>query len=456
MSGGVPDSDGDGQQARLRCFRRAVYGCLTGWPDTLFEITDALLCGPSRLESLPYLSVRPQLRRGHGSIYAALAKGSIDTVALGRVLAGAIQPEFGLIFAVDATAWPRPDAVISPGRVLNYESGKGEQSGRAVPGWSFQWLAQIGLKHTSWVVPIDVARLDDDRDATLVAVAQIRRLLAQLRTAGVTDAPIVALDAGYSPAGLGVHLAEENVHTVVRIRADSVLRTAPAPRTAGSPGRPRQHGPALKLIDPATWPEPDQTRTLPATDTHAELRITCWRRLHLRPSRTYHEPGHDHPKANRHLVHGNLIRIHSADPRHKTIWLWATGPDATFDLDRVWRAYLRRFGIEHFFRFSKQHLASTTPRLRTPEQAQRWSWLVAVAYTQLVLARALTSIRLLPWERHRPTSPHRVKRGFNQLHHQLGTPAHPPQTSTPGPGRPPGHPNQHKHPRYTKVKKPTG
>jgi hypothetical protein len=452
----VPDPDRDGQLVRLRRFRRAVYDCFTGWPDTLFETSDALLCSSSKLESLPYLSVRPELRRGHGSIYAALAKGGIDTAALGRVLASAIQPEFGLIFAVDATAWPRPDAVISPGRILNYESGKGEQSGRAVAGWSVQWLAQIGLKTTSWVVPVDIEHLGPDSDATLVAVTQIRRLLIHLQAAGITQAPIVALDAGYSPAGLGVHLAEDNVHIVVRIRADSVLLCAPPSRPSGSPGRPRQHGPQMKLIDPSTWPEPDQHDTRPATDTHPELHITTWHNLHLRPSRTYHEPGHDHPKTNRRLVHGHLIRIHSANPRHKTMWLWWTGPADTIDPNPIWRAYLRRFGIEHFFRFGKQHLGATTPRLRTPTQAQRWTWLVAAAYTQLVLARNLTHIRLLPWERHQPISPHRVKRGFSRLRHHLGTPTQPPQTSTPGPGRPPRHPNQHKHPRYTKIKKPTG
>lgn len=456
MSGSVPDPDRGGHLARLRQFRRAVYDCLTGWSDTLFETTDALLCASGPLVSLPHLSLQPQLRRGHGSIYAALAKGSIDTAALGRVLASAIQPEFGLIFAVDATAWPRPDAVISPGRILNYESGKGDQAGRAVAGWSCQWLAQIGLKTTSWVVPLDIEHLDGQVDPTLVAVAQIRRLLGHLAAAEITDTPIVALDAGYSAAGLGVHLAGENVATVVRLRADSVVLTAPPPQPAGSPGRPRQHGPQLKLTDPTTWPDPDQTRTLAATDTHAELTITCWQHLHLRPSRTYHEPDHTHPKTNRRLVHGNLIRISSAHPGHKTIWLWWTGPPDSFDLDPAWRAYLRRFGIEHFFRFAKQHLGATTPRLRTPHQAHRWTWLIAAGYTQLVLARNLTHIPLLPWERPQPTSPHRVKRGFTRLHHHLGTPTHPPQNSTPGPGRPPGQPNQHKHPRYPKAKKPQG
>ncbi len=37
--------------------------------------------------------------------------------------------------------------------------------------------------------------------------------------------------------------------------------------------------------------------------------------------------------------------------------------------------YLPRFDIEHMFRFAKNTLGWTTPALRTPGQADRWSWL---------------------------------------------------------------------------------
>src|SRR5215218_7805311 len=43
--------------------------------------------------------------------------------------------------------------------------------------------------------------------------------------------------------------------------------------------------------------------------------------------------------------------------------------------------------IEHTIRFWKQTLHWTLPRPRTPEQADRWTWLVLAAYTQLRLAR---------------------------------------------------------------------
>ena len=54
----------------------------------------------------------------------------------------------------------------------------------------------------------------------------------------------------------------------------------------------------------------------------------------------------------------------------KTLWLWWSGPGQP-DLDTCWRAYLRRFDIEHTFRFLKGTLGWTTPALRTPEQADR-------------------------------------------------------------------------------------
>jgi len=122
----------------------------------------------------------------------------------------------------------------------------------------------------------------------------------------------------------------------------------------------------------------------------------------------------------------------------KTLWLWWSGPGAP-DLDVCWRAYLRRFDIEHTYRFAKNALGWTTPSLRTPQQADRWTWLVLAAYTQLRLARGLVDDMRLPWERPRDPAqltPHRVRRGFRLLAAGIGTPARPPKSDTPGPGRP--------------------
>ncbi|MEV7395342.1 hypothetical protein [Streptomyces sp. NPDC091215] len=85
------------------------------------------------------------------------------------------------------------------------------------------------------------------------------------------------------------------------------------------------------------------------------------------------------------------------------MWLWWTGPPGhTPDPDLLWRAYTRRFDIEHTFRFARQTLNWTLPRPRTPEQADRWTWLIIAAYTQLRLARTLVADHRLPWEKPLP------------------------------------------------------
>ena len=164
-----------------------------------------------------------------------------------------------------------------------------------------------------------------------------------------------------------------------------------------------------------------------------------------------------HPKVRLHkargsrgplpIVRGTLVlvevgRLPRGERRRKPkkLWLWWNGPGEP-DLKLLWRAYVRRFDLEHTFRFFKQTLGWTTPRLRHPEQADRWSWLILVAYAQLRLARACVADRRLPWERRYVPgylTPVRVRRTVLALLPELGTPARPPKPCGRSPGRPKG------------------
>jgi hypothetical protein len=111
------------------------------------------------------------------------------------------------------------------------------------------------------------------------------------------------------------------------------------------------------------------------------------------------------------------------------------------DLDLIWRSYVRRFDLEHTFRFLKQSMGWTMPRVRHPEQADRWTWLVVAAFTQLRLARACVADLRLPWERrYEPghLTPTRVHRIVSALLVRLGTPAKAPKPCGRSPGRPKG------------------
>jgi len=107
--------------------------------------------------------------------------------------------------------------------------------------------------------------------------------------------------------------------------------------------------------------------------------------------------------------------------------------------------------LEHTFRFFKQVLGWTAPKLRDPAAADRWTWLLTAAYTQLRLAAALAADLRLPWQRPQPPgamTPARVRRGFRAVCETAGTPAAPPRSSKPGPGRPKGSANRRKAPRH--------
>lgn len=139
------------------------------------------------------------------------------------------------------------------------------------------------------------------------------------------------------------------------------------------------------------------------------MRVSAWSGLHPKLGRRGHWAGFDQAP----IVAGTVIRVeveHLPRPTAhvtKTLWLWWSGP-ATPDLDVCWRAYLRRFDIEHTYRFAKNTLGWTTPRVRTPEQADRSTALIVAAYTQLRLARGLIADLRLPWER--PRDPDKLTR----------------------------------------------
>lgn len=121
------------------------------------------------------------------------------------------------------------------------------------------------------------------------------------------------------------------------------------------------------------------------------------------------------------------------------------------DVDYLWHAFLRRFDIEHTFRLLQQTLGWTSPKIRTPGAADRWTWLVLAAYTPLRLARRLAADLRRPWEKAAEPdrlTPARVRRGFRHLRAKAGSAAHAPKPSRPGPGRPAGRSNRQPTRRY--------
>ena len=423
-------------------FRSLVYGSFTSWAGALFELCDAALCTSGPVSSVPALSLEPEFKRGHGSLYKALAKGRIDEDRLRRLLVRNRPDNWPLVFAIDASTWARCDAETSPERGFYHSASKHSAGQPIVAGWSYQWISQLSFTPDSWSAPLDVMRMVPLCDQTTATVTQIKRLLDLLPKD--QEVPLFVLDAGYDPIGLGHDLAGARCEVLTRIRDDRVFygeAPARANRPKESGGRPPRHGHRCKCSDDKNWTTPDASVEI-SDFRYGKITVVAWHNLHPRLLCR----GHWKDCVTPPIVRGSVIRVdveHLPKPTggaKKTLWLfWSGGGEP--DLDRCVRAYLHRFDIEHGFRFVKGTLGWTTPSLCTPEQADRWTWLTVVAFTQLRLARGLIADLRLPWERPRDLAqltPCRVRRGFRGLVGIIGTPASPPKPSRAGPGRPKG------------------
>ncbi|HEY7833701.1 MAG TPA: transposase [Ktedonobacterales bacterium] len=282
-------------------------------------------------------------------------------------------------------------------------------------------------------------RIVPGENVNAVAVEQICSWLDQAPPAE-PDAPlpIFSFDAGYDAVQLGLSLANHPICLLVRLRAGRCFYADPAAQP--TTGRPRRHGAKFVCADPTTWPEPtDQWSS--EDPQYGPVHLQAWSGLHPIP-RQHAQRG---TRSARPLVRGTLIRLEVAHlPRPtktpKPLWFWWAGPHPP-DLAEVWQAYIARFAIEHTFRFFKQTLKWTTPKVRAPEAADRWTWLLLLAYVQLRLARDQVADVRLPWQPPLPPerrTPARVRRGFSHLLAYLGSPVNVPKPRGRSPGRPKG------------------
>ena len=363
--------------------------------------------------------------------------------------------------------WLRPDAETSPHRLFCHTYARGKGNAQMIPGWPYSVVAALEPGRTSWTLPLDAVRLGPADDATAVTAAQVRDVVMRITDAGHWrdgDPDILAVfDSGYDLTRLAWLLRDLPVEVAGRLRSDRVMHF-PAPprpaRPAGTGGRPPRHGAALKLCDPQTWPAPAVT-TVTETTRYGTATALAWGRLHQRLASRGSWEGHDGELP---VIEGTLIRLAvdhlPGDRSPGPLWLWSSraGADPAA-VDRTWQAFLRRFDIEHTFRFLKQVLGWTRPKLRDPAAADRWTWIVIACYAQLWLARGLAEDLRLPWQR--PAPPGRPPRPGPPR-----VPEHPPGTARSGrraetrqtrarpPARleepPPGHPPRRGQDRQTR------
>jgi len=407
-------------------FRQLVYQSLPKRADATLDLIDALSVA-GHVASPVALSEATPFRRKFSSVYDVLSEGQIDEEALHLVLYEE-QPEeceqIGgyEVYGLDTTPDDRPEAETLDERVLL----KAQKNEPVRPGQKYSWLARLVKQGTSWIAPWDVRRVKADSNDNQTAVEQVKALDKQSKRPKVVVADSLYANVVF----LAVFEAVKAVFGLVRLRGNLNLYEQPEPKPVGSRGAPRKHGPKFKMKNPSRPPDRTQTFFLGLQ----EIRLSAWHKLHFRKL-----PG---------LV-GLALRVEFLKPDgslryQRPMWLFWTGPE-TVALSDLCRMYLWRFAIEHAFRFMKQHLGLNAHRLTNNEAIQRWMWLCALAYWQLLLMGRDVEDLSPAWYPRKDDhlqswlTPGQVQRAAGRFIVRFGTPAPAPRPAGKGCGRPNGY-----------------
>jgi hypothetical protein len=305
-------------------------------------------------------------------------------------------------------------------------------------------VAELGFERDSWVAPVDGRRVPPEQDANDVAAEQVSALLKRLLHCASPPAavPLFVFDAGYDPVRLQRNLEGSHAQILVRLNSGRTFYADPPTPERRPVGRPFVHGRKFDLKDSSSWHEPTAEHTSEDTG-YGKVRVKAWSGLHPKTRRAGERYGCESAR----VVKGTVIlveveRLPRGERRRKPkkLWLWWHG-EGEPDLNLLWRSYVRRFDVEHAIKTFKSKLGWTMPRMRHPEQADLWTWLILASYTQLSLARGVVADQRLPWEKPLPPAkltPTRVLRSFVTLLPALGTPAAAPKPCGRSPGRPKG------------------
>jgi hypothetical protein len=416
----------------LKEFRNRAYCLLGKGKDALFNLMDAVLTSRS-VSSFAELSLSPLFERQWSSLYKVLERSQPPAQALMELCIPHLptEPALGehpqLLLAGDHTAWSRLWSPTLKERTYEHQPQPSPGSKPVTLGQGYSSLVCIPQEQGSWALPLLHERITSFETPLEKAAAQLKQVCVALKAhplPTLAKRPLSMWDAEYGCARFIQLTHEIDCDKLMRLRSNRVLY-GPPPAYSGR-GRPRIHGEKFKLNDPNTWWTPDQP-----LDVHDQklghIRLQRWSALHFRQSAT-------HPME---LI--LVERLNAAGERtHRPLWLAWTG-ESMPDLSILWQLYLRRFCVEHWYRFIKQRLHWCLPQLGTAEQCEAWSTLMPLMSWQLWLARNHIQDCRLPWQKAltHPT-PGRVANGFATILANIGTPAESPKPRGKSPGWPTG------------------
>lgn len=412
----------------LQAYRSEVSATFKRAGGALFNTVDALIT-ETEAKSFPALTQSPCFERRWHSLYEAFQDGRIDRQSLRETFIKYMplpQPGKHLVLGSDVTQIERPFSGTSPDRTAipmhNIPQTNSKKATAITYGWKYSTLVVLPEKTSSQTYILDQQRVPSEKTEIQVAYEQLEQVVPLLPMR-----PLVLFDRGYDCTWFWCKCSDLPMDSLLRLKENRTFYK-PAPPPSGKRGAPRKDGDKLKLSNSSTHQQFDG-RWNGADTKGSPVQIFWWEKMHVRNARWLD------------LTVIKVVRPRAADSKRdpRVSWFVFLGQDISEGMAQIALLYGLRFGEEHGYRFDKQALLWTKPRLRKPEQFDLWSQVVAIVHNHIVLARDVVAAELYPWEnKQREPSLQQLRRGLGKILPQLGTPAPPPRFRGKSPGRPHG------------------
>lgn len=420
-------------------FRQELHASFDSRADGIMNLLDALSSNTQAL-SVAELSLNPIFNYQYASVYDAIdqffskstlteaerqrRQKEIERINLILSYLPAPQCRRFWLFALDTTKTPRPDAHTLADRGIVYQPNPIGKNKPITIGHQYAALVYLPEKLCAsappWVVPLSMLRVKTQNKATELHAQQLMSLFSDSDFDCEDKDCVCVVDSTINTVPFLATVRDQpQLVTIGRTRGNRVFFHPPQSKSKKR-GHPRWYGQRFALKEQETWTPPDEQATRQSMTRRGrkiQIELLGWHNLLMRGKRQ--QPMHHNPFT--------LIRVMITDTCGKPVfkrplWLTVTGQrrDNLSILERD-QAYRQRFDIEHFFRFGKQKLLTTSYQTPDVEHEENWWQLTSLAYVQLFLARHLAESLPRPWERYLPqyrsgeSSPSVVQRDFGRI-----------------------------------------
>lgn len=279
----------------------------------------------------------------------------------------------------------------------------------------------------NWSIPLSSERITSFSNDGQTAIKQIKVLLNNCPQLNNNKLLVTTADSYYSNQYfLGNLTKHKNLVTLTRSRSSRVFFSLPK-IDSNQPkrrGHPLWYGEKFDLKDETTWHEVNDEFNTTITNHKNEiihLNIKCWHNLIMKGDKE--QKMHEKPF--------HLLRITLTDSegnfKFKPMWLIVMGNRKNeLNLFDCYKAYLRRFDIEHLFRFAKNKLLLNNYYSSEVEREKNWVELVFLSYVNLWASRHLARTVTSDWQKYyhkkmpNQITPSMVQRDYERIIRTFG------------------------------------